>query len=102
VPQAFRAISRQFQFYKILFEKPISERLVFDIDFTHEEFSLKAAHELLTYFHKDAVAKKSLIDMWSRFTALEPTRIAGMLFSPVVIAHLRKELKAKYDTKFED
>lgn len=93
---------RQFQFYKILFEKPIGERLVFDIDFTHDEFSIKDAHEQLTYFYKDAVIKKSLSDLWSRFTALEPARIAGMLFSPVVIAHLRKELKAKYDTKFEE
>jgi hypothetical protein len=93
---------RQFQFYKILFEKPISEKLVFEVDFSAEDFNIKTAHEQLTYFHKDAVEKKSLVNLWSRFTALEPIRIAGMLFSPHVVTFLKKELKAKYDTKFED
>src|SRR5690348_9223000 len=29
---------RHFQFYRILFEKPIDEKLVFEVDFTSEEF----------------------------------------------------------------
>lgn len=93
---------RQFQFYKILFEKPISEKLVFEIDFTAEDFKVKEAHEDLIHFHRDAVAKKSLSDLWARHTALEPKRIAGLLFSPHVLSFLRKELKSKYDTRFED
>ena len=93
---------RQFQFYKILFEKPISERLVFEVDFTAEDFNIKDAHEQLTYFYRDAVIKNSLANLWSRFTALEPISIAGLLFSPHVLTFLKKELKTKYDTKFED
>lgn len=93
---------RQFQFYKIIFEKPISERLVFEIDFMAEDFNIKDAHEQLAYFHKDAVLKNQLTNLWARYTALEPTGLAGMLFSPHVISFLKKELKAKYDTKFED
>lgn len=93
---------RQFQFYKILFEKPISERLVFEIDFTAEDFNIKHAHEQLTFFYRDAVLKNSLANLWSRYTALDPIGIAGLLFSPHVLAFLKKELKAKYDTKFED
>ncbi len=34
---------RQFQFYKILFEKPISKRLVFEVGFTAEDFNMKEA-----------------------------------------------------------
>lgn len=93
---------RQFQFYKILFEKPISERLVFEIDFTAEDYNIKETHEQLAFFYRDAILKKSLETLWSRYTALEPVGIAGLLFSPQVISFLKKELKANYDTKFED
>lgn len=93
---------RQFQFYKILFEKPIREELVLDIDFNSEDFDVKEAVNLLCYFHKDAVIKKSLDELWARHAALEPVGLAGLLFSPHVVSFLKKELKAKYDTKFED
>ncbi len=93
---------RQFQLYKIIFEKPISEKLVFEIDFTAEDFNVKEALEQLTYLHRDAVVKKSLTDLWSRYSALNPLNIAGLLFAPHVIAFLKKELKSKYDSKFED
>jgi hypothetical protein len=93
---------RVFQMYKILFEKPIREELVFEIDFTSEEYDVKAANELLTYFHRDAIVKDSLEMLWSRCAALEPVGLAGLLFSPQVVGFLKKELRAKYDTKFED
>jgi hypothetical protein len=93
---------RQFQFYKILFEKPISERLVFEVDFTSEDYDIKAALEMLTYFHKDAVIKDYLSNLWSRYTALEPASLSSLLFYPHVVNFLKKELRAKYDTKFED
>jgi hypothetical protein len=93
---------RHFQFYKILFEKPISEKLVFEIDFNSEDFNLKDALELLIYFHRDAIVKNSLDNLWARYAALEPAGLAGLLFSPHVVSFLKKELKAKYDTKFED
>lgn len=93
---------RQFQLYKIVFEKPISEKLVFEIDFTAEDFNAKEALEQLIYLHRDAVVKKSLADLWSRYSALNPHNIAGLLFAPQVIAFLKKELKNKYDSKFEE
>jgi hypothetical protein len=93
---------RHFQFYKILFEKPISEKLVLDVDFNSEEYDVKEALQLLTYFHRDAVVKNSLDGLWARYAALEPIGLAGLLFSPHVVSFLKKELKAKYDTKFED
>jgi hypothetical protein len=93
---------RQFQLYKILFEKPIGEKMVFEIDFEAEDFDLKEAHQQLTYLHREAVVKDNLSDLWARYSALEPMNVAGLLFSPQVISFLKKELKAKYDTKFED
>ncbi|MCZ8216556.1 MAG: type I restriction enzyme HsdR N-terminal domain-containing protein [Cyclobacteriaceae bacterium] len=93
---------RQFQLYRIIFEKPISEKLVFEIDFAADDFNMKETLEVFTYLHRDAVIKKSLTDLWSRYSALEPLSIAGLLFSPHVVSFLKKELKAKYDAKFED
>jgi hypothetical protein len=93
---------RHFQFYRILFEKPISEKLVLEVDFSAEDYDVKEALELLSNFHKDAVVKDNLDDLWSRYAALEPVSLAGLLFSPHVVTFVKKELKAKYDTKFED
>lgn len=76
--------------------------MVFEIDFTSEDFNVKDALEQLTYLHREAVVKKSLTDLWSRYSALNPLNIAGLLFAPQVIAFLKKELKSKYDSKFED
>lgn len=88
--------------YKVLFEKPIGGRLVFEIDFTADDFNIKNALEQLSYLHRDAIVQNSLADLWSRYSALEPISIAGLLFSPQVVSFLKKELKGKFDTKFED
>ncbi len=93
---------RQFRFYKIIVEKQVTERLVLEIDFTAEDFNVKDALENLIYFHRDAVVKKSLVALWSRTNALDPAGIAGLLYSPQIIAIIKKELKNKYDAKFED
>jgi hypothetical protein len=93
---------RQFQFYKVIFGKPIGEKLVFEVDFCDEDFNLKDAIEQFTYLHRDAVVKDSLEDLWCRYSALEPVNIAGLLFSPQVVSFLKKELRSKYETKFED
>lgn len=93
---------RQFQVYKVLFEKPISEKLIFEIDFQAEDYNVKSAVELLSYLHRDAVVKNSFSDLWARHSALDPLNIAGLLFSPQVVSFLKKELRSNYDTKFED
>ena len=93
---------RQFQLYKVLFEKPIGEKLVLEIDLVSEDFNIKDAIEQFSYLHRDSVVKKGLSDLWSRYSALEPINVAGLLFSPQVVTFLRKELRSKYETKFED
>lgn len=93
---------RQLQLYKIIFDKPISEKLIYEIDFTSEDYQVKTAVDQLAYLHRDAVVKKSLTELWSRYSALDPLNIAGLLFSPHVLKFLKKELKKKYSSKFED
>lgn len=91
---------RQFQLYKILFEKPICEKLVLEIDFLADDFKAKSVQEQLVYLHRDAVLKKSLAHLWSRCTALDPLNIAGLLYSPQVLTFLRRELRRRHKARF--
>jgi hypothetical protein len=92
---------RQFEFYKIIFDKPIDYRMVLSVDLT-EATNLKGAVEALQYLHKDEVRKKSLDLLWNRYSALEPHALAGLLYSKPVLNFIRRGLKRKYKTKFED
>ena len=91
---------RQFQLYKIVFEKPICEKLVLAIDFQADDFKAKNMQQQLAHLHRDAVLKKSLAHLWSRSTALDPLNIAGLLFSPQVINFLRRELRRRHQARF--
>lgn len=91
---------RQFQLYKILFEKPICEKLVFEIDFLADDFKAKTVQQQLVYLHRDAVLKKSLNHLWSRCTALDPLNIAGLLYSPQILNFLRRELRRRHKARF--
>ncbi len=91
---------RHFQLYKILFEKPICEKLVLEIDFLADDFKTRAVQEQLAYLHRDAVLKKSLNHLWSRCTALDPLNIAGLLHSPHVLNFLKRELRKRHKARF--
>lgn len=92
---------KRFEFYKILFNKPIEHRKVFSIDFS-DPMQLRNGIEILQFLHKDSVANKGLDLLWNKHTALEPANVAGLLFAPNVLNHLKKSLKEKYKHKFSD
>jgi hypothetical protein len=92
---------KEFQLYKILFTKPIESKLVFKIDLS-DKANLKNAVEWLQHLHRDALVNKSLDLLWKRFTALDATTIAGMLFNTKVTSFLKRELKTKFKSKFDE
>ena len=92
---------REFQFYKILFNKPIESRLVLKFDLS-DRTQLKETAEALHHLHRDAVVDKSLDLLWNRFTALDVHTIAGLLFNTKVTNFLKKELKTKFKNKFDE
>lgn len=92
---------KEIQFYKILFNKPIESKLIFKID-VGDPTRVKEAAECLQHLHRDEVVKKSLDFLWNKFTALEIYTIAGMLYNNTVINFLKRELKVKYKSKFEE
>lgn len=92
---------RRFDFYKILFEKPISERKVFSIDL-NDSSKLKASVETIQYLHKLSVTHKGLDLLWAKCVALDPTTIAGLLQNKPVINFIKRALKKKYKHQFTD
>jgi hypothetical protein len=92
---------REFQLYKILFSKPIDSKLVFKIDLS-DRATLKQSAEWLQHLHREAVVSKSLDLLWKRFTALDAHTIAGLLFNTKVTSFIKRELKSKYKSKFDE
>ena len=90
-----------FELYKVLFEKPISHELIFSLDLS-ELSNLKLIADQLQYLHKDAVLKKGLDVLWDRHSALSPKNLSKLLFSTEVVKFLQKELKKKYNIKFDE
>ena len=90
-----------FELYKVLFEKPISHELIFSLNLS-ELTNLKIIADQLQYLHKDEVLKKGLDVLWDRHSALSPKNLSKLLFSDEVVKFLKKELKKKYNIKFDE
>ncbi|MEJ0056277.1 MAG: hypothetical protein WDN75_11825 [Bacteroidota bacterium] len=92
---------RHFDLYKILFNKPIESKLVLSLDLS-ADINPKSIIEHLQFLHKDSVSKKGLALLWNKHAALDPVTLAGLLYSKPVTNFIKKELKKKYKTKFDD
>lgn len=90
-----------FEFYKILFNKPIESRKVFSFDFS-DPIQIKECIEIIQYLHRDSVINKGLDLLWNKCIALDPANVAGFLYAPTVVNFLKKSLKEKYKHKFSD
>lgn len=92
---------KNFEFYKIIFEKPISSRLIFSVDL-YDLAALKNATNYLQYLHKDCVTKYSFDPLWNKCEATNPYNIAGIICSDIVLNCIKKLIKNKYNEKCED
>jgi Type I restriction enzyme R protein N terminus (HSDR_N) len=92
---------KNFEFYKIIFSKPIEERKIFSVDLS-DGAAIKSNAEVLQFLHKDSVSKKGLKALWNKFEALDPLNVAGILYSEEGLSLIRKIIRRKYDEKCED
>jgi hypothetical protein len=92
---------KNFDFYRILFEKPIIHKKVFSVDFS-DAASVKAAIDKIQYLCKEMVNKNGLDTLWNKALALTPNSIAKILLCPDVVSMVRKSVNKSYETKFED
>lgn len=92
---------KNFDFYKILFTKPIEYRKIFSIDLS-DATQLKNCLQVIQFLHKESVTNKGLDFLWNKTIALDPKNVAGLLYSPNIIYFLKRTLKKKYRSKFSD
>ena len=92
---------RNLEFYKILFEQPISSRLIFTINLS-DAAGLKHAVSLLQYLHKESVVKKGFKPLWNKCEATDPYNIAGILCSDTILKDIKKLIKSRYNEKCDD
>jgi hypothetical protein len=92
---------RCFDLYRILFKKPVDARMVFSVDLS-DKSKLKQAAEALQFLHKSSVLKKGLHFLWNQSSALDPSNIAGLLYSPVVTNFLKRALRTKFKVRFSE
>lgn len=92
---------KTFELYKVLFEKPISQELIFSVNLS-DLSNIKLISEQLQYLHKDSITKKGLDILWDRHSALSPKNLCKLIFSKEVVLFLQKELKKKHNIKFEE
>ena len=90
-----------YEFYKILFNKPIESRKVFSFDLS-DTSQMKGCVEVMQYIHKDSLMNKGLTLLWNKTCGLDPLNVAGLLFSPTITNYLKRTLKAKFKTKFSE
>jgi len=92
---------KNFDFYKILFTKPIEARKIFSIDL-NDDNSIRSYADQLQYLHREAVLKKSLRMLWNKCEAVHPLNIGAILYSKEVINTIKRLIKNKYGEKCED
>lgn len=92
---------KQFEFYKILFNKPIESRRIFSSDLS-DAMQAKDHVEWMQFLHRDAVAKKSLKFLWNKCEALDPLNVASVLLSKDVINVIRRLIRNRYNEKCGD
>lgn len=92
---------RKIDLYKIIFDRPIDSKKIFSIDLT-DQTVIKENAEQLQYLHRESVLKKELEILWKKHSALDPNTLACYLLGKPVINYVKKELKAKYKSKFSD
>jgi hypothetical protein len=92
---------RSFDFYRIIFGKPIDSRKVFSLNLS-DATQLKNITDFMQYLHRDSVANKGLSMLWNKNCALDPCNVAGILYSPSVTNIIRRALNEKFKTRFID
>lgn len=92
---------KSFEFYKIIFDKPISSRLIFSVDLSDSN-DQKNAVDYLQHLHKDSVVKNSFKPLWNKCEATDPYNIASIICSNAVLTAIKKLIKLKYNEKCDE
>jgi len=82
------------QLYRVLFNKPVEQELVFEVSILDEEMKPKEKAELLYLLTPEALRKDELEAFYQRKRAISGGNIARLLLTESVLTKLRAEIKA--------
>ena len=88
-----------FILYRVLFNKPISVKKVFEHNIGKEKNLLKVSADI-ALLTKKCVEKKELEKNWERFEVAEPAGLSKILYHKNVVATIRKVMKQKTGISF--
>ena len=92
---------KQWMLFRVLFEKPIKNVLVFNFDLSIEE-SFRKAIVALEYLTKKCVEKGDLEQYWERYIVIEPKNLCKYLYEPETIKLLKRMLKKEVGINFSE
>lgn len=92
---------KQWMLFRVLFEKPIKNILVFNFDLSIEE-SFKKAIIALEYLTRKCVEKGDLEKYWERYIVIEPKNLCKYLYEPETIKLLKRMLKKEVGINFSE
>ena len=90
-----------FCLYKVLFNKPISTKKIFEYDLRKEKNVKNICKDLMLLSRK-SVEKKELEKYWKRFEVIEPAGLNKLLYHKSVISAIRKVMKQKSGLNFSE
>lgn len=92
---------RNFDFYKILFNKPIESQLVFSFDLS-DEAQARRAIESFQFLTRGLISNRGLEALWQKSSALNLANLSELLLSKTILNSLAKQLKKTCKHKFEN
>lgn len=90
---------KQWVLFRVIFEKPIKNTLVFDLDLSLDE-GFKKACSVMEYLTKKCVEKGKLEDYWNRYVVIEPKNLCKHLYDIETLKLLRRILKKQVGINF--
>ena len=90
-----------FVLYRVLFDKPISVKKVFDHDLMKEKNLENIAGDLVL-LSKKSFEKKDLEKHWERFEVAEPAGLSKLLYHKTVVSAIRRVMRQKAGLTFSE
>ena len=92
---------KQWLLFRVLFEKPIKSKLVFNLNLSFDE-DFKKAQKFFEYLTKKCVQQGDLENYWNRFIAIEPKNLCLNLYESDTLKLLKSKLKKVTGINFSE
>jgi len=92
---------KEWQLYRVIFGKPLTQKLVFSVDLTIDSGYKKAILDF-EYLTKKCVSNGDLELFWKRHIAIDPKNMCKHLYSYEAVKLMRKMLKNEVGINFSE